>query len=369
MPALPPSGFKGRVLAVVSFSAALLLLLSMAMGSAFVRSVTLTDGEMSVTVRTTERTVGGMLERFPFGILEEDLVYPSEDTRLKNGMRVEITRSMRVNIVDNGMGYEVRVPSGTVRDALERYGKELDPDDIVEPSAESLLVQGMTVRITRVWIDRYIAEQDIPYTIRYEADDSLLRGVEKTTRDGVDGMTHREIEIVYHNGEEAERRVVSEEVAARPVDAVVRYGTKAPPPPPGAPQTTVSPPSGGSSSPPKNSAPSRPPKEPQRTEGKASGGSITVGGKKYSYTAVYSGKATAYTATGSNTASGKAPKRGMVAVDPSKIPLGTRLYVPGYGIAVAEDTGVYGMTVDLFMDTEDECVQWGIRNVQIYILK
>ena len=66
------------------------------------------------------------------------------------------------------------------------------------------------------------------------------------------------------------------------------------------------------------------------------------------------------------------PSVGPVAVDPSVIPLGTRLYIPGYGFGVAQDTGgsfISGNTVDLFMNTEAECRSWGIRSVKIYILK
>ena len=61
----------------------------------------------------------------------------------------------------------------------------------------------------------------------------------------------------------------------------------------------------------------------------------------------------------------------MIAVDPRVIPLGTRVYVEGYGYATAEDTGdryIKGNAIDLFMDTYDECVQWGLQRVKIYIL-
>ena len=58
----------------------------------------------------------------------------------------------------------------------------------------------------------------------------------------------------------------------------------------------------------------------------ASAGTLTVHG-------------TGYTHTGSRTATGTYPRRGTIAVDPDVIPLGTKLYVPGYGYGVAEDTG------------------------------
>ena len=62
---------------------------------------------------------------------------------------------------------------------------------------------------------------------------------------------------------------------------------------------------------------------------------------------------------------------GTIAVDPDVIPLGTRVYVSGYGFAVAEDTGgaINNYIIDLYMDTYEECIQWGRRQTTIYILE
>lgn len=80
--------------------------------------------------------------------------------------------------------------------------------------------------------------------------------------------------------------------------------------------------------------------------------------------------ATAYTHDGSLTASGTVPAVGEVAVDPLVIPLGTRLLVEGYGEATALDTGgaIKGNRLDVFLDTEQECENWGRRLVHVEIL-
>ena len=59
-----------------------------------------------------------------------------------------------------------------------------------------------------------------------------------------------------------------------------------------------------------------------------------------------------------------------IAVDPSVIPLGTKVYVEGYGYAIAADTGgaIKGNRVDLFFNTEAEASNWGVRNLDVYIL-
>ena len=80
-------------------------------------------------------------------------------------------------------------------------------------------------------------------------------------------------------------------------------------------------------------------------------------------------EATAYTWTGYRTATGTWPSRGTVAVDPEVIPLGTRLWIEGYGEAIAADTGgdIKGNRVDLYMESEDECWQFGRRPVEVVI--
>ncbi len=82
-------------------------------------------------------------------------------------------------------------------------------------------------------------------------------------------------------------------------------------------------------------------------------------------------EATAYTHTGNQTKTETWPRVGTVAVDPKFIKLGSRGYVPGYGPVIAEDTGgkVKGNIIDLFMETERECLIWGRRKVTVLWLK
>ena len=70
------------------------------------------------------------------------------------------------------------------------------------------------------------------------------------------------------------------------------------------------------------------------------------------------------------TATGMAARQGVVAVDPDVIPLGTRLYIPGYGLAVAADTGgaIVGSKIDLCMEDYTSAINFGRRDVQVYIL-
>ena len=71
-----------------------------------------------------------------------------------------------------------------------------------------------------------------------------------------------------------------------------------------------------------------------------------------------------------NTATGARAGYGVIAVDPRVIPLGTKLYIPGYGYGVAADTGgaIKGNKIDVCFDTVAECIAWGRRTVTITIL-
>jgi len=103
----------------------------------------------------------------------------------------------------------------------------------------------------------------------------------------------------------------------------------------------------------------------------------------FSYSRSYNMVATAYTAgpesTGKSpgmrgygiTASGMRVQPGVVAVDPRVIPLGTRLYVQGYGYSIAADTGsaIKGKRIDVYIKSLSEAYKWGRRTVAVYVLK
>lgn len=92
------------------------------------------------------------------------------------------------------------------------------------------------------------------------------------------------------------------------------------------------------------------------------------------YRDVYTMYASAYLPSdgGGNgiTATGMLAQHGVVAVDPNVIPLGTRLYIPGYGEAIAADTGgaIIGDAIDLCMESYDEAIQFGRRYVEVYVI-
>ncbi len=111
-----------------------------------------------------------------------------------------------------------------------------------------------------------------------------------------------------------------------------------------------------------------------KPKAKAKKASTTSSNKDYKTITV---KATAYTASCKScsgiTATGlnlkKNPNVKAISVDPKVIPLGTKVYVEGYGEAIAADTGgaVKGKKIDVFMSSKTKALNWGVKTVKIKI--
>ena len=74
------------------------------------------------------------------------------------------------------------------------------------------------------------------------------------------------------------------------------------------------------------------------------------------------------------TATGTRPMLGTIAVDPKRIPYGTMVYIEGYGIGIARDTGAAlrrydGVQIDVVMGSHDEAINWGVKHMTVYVLK
>ncbi len=284
------------------------------------------DGkEVNVVMRGG--TVAESLKKANIPLGERDIIEPSPDTKLTNDVTVRITRKLRINLVDAGEVSEQWVTPGNVGQALEKLKIAVNPGDQVAPEPGTAVKSGDTIEISR-YSDKYIEESiKVPFKLERRNDTSMEKGTTRVLRKGQDGLIQKTVKITYRNGKEINREVMGEKVVREPVAKVVAYGT-----------VTV--------------------KEVSR------GGQIR-------FDRALSMTATAYSHTGNNTASGIYPYRGAVAVDPTVIKLGTRLYVEGYGYAKALDIGsaIKGNRIDLFFDTEKEARKWGRRKVKVYVLE
>ena len=240
----------------------------------------------------------------------------------------------------------------------------------------------MTIEL--VHTETRIEEEDttVPYPVNYYEDPDLEPDAEIVLVAGQNGLTHVKSEVTYRNGKEVSRVIVQETVQTKPVTQLVIRGVDrtimeqpADPEPTEQSVSSGSTSSGGSSS----SGPSTSGGSRYDGSAKTSGNVImTSSGESYTYVDVMTCSATAYTCEGyvGHTYSGTLARVGAIAVDPTVIPLGTKMYVVSndgqyvYGYCVAEDIGggIKGNKIDLYFDTYAECWDFGVRMCTVYIL-
>ncbi len=183
--------------------------------------------------------------------------------------------------------------------------------------------------------------EEFNFSIVKRLNPMLEAGTINTVQEGVNGEKNVTYKVKYEKGVEVSREAVSEEIVKEPVDKIVEYGNK-------------------------NASKDAP---------------VNKGMLDYKY--VITCEATAYDLSAEEnggyagqTATGVPLDKGVIAVDPRVIPLGSRVYIEAldgswsYGYAVAADTGgaIKGNRVDLCYRTRYECIQFGRRKCRVYVL-
>lgn len=273
------------------------------------------------TVHTTTETVGELLAGEKLSLHPEDRVSPSLDERLRDGMAITIERSLPVRFEVDGRTLQARTLAKTVAEALGEAGLALVGQDRVEPDLSAPIRPAMTIRIARVREEIQVEFEAIPFVTMWVADPELEIDHTRLAQAGQEGVFKRHYRIRYENGQEIERILEDAWKEQEPVTKTLAYGTK----------IVV------------------------RTLDLADGTTIEYWRKMRvyttSYTAASCGKPRTHPRYG-YTRLGWWLTKGVVATDPTVIPLKTKLYVPGYGLARAGDTGgaVKGKFVDLGFD-------------------
>lgn len=286
----------------------------------------LSDGKQTQLV-IRGGTVADALKKARIAIGEKDIVAPPMETKIMGDISVKVTRMLRVTLTADGNTADYWVIPGTVGQTLEKLNVSLNSGDQVVPDPATTLKSGDAIEVIR-FSSRYITDSiKIPFKTERRDDHSMERGVTSIVQQGKDGLLQKTVKITLRNGKEVSREVVGEKILRQPVTKIVAVGTV-------------------------------------RTKTVSRGGTI-----KFSKSLRMD--SSAYSYTGRNTASGVYPYKGAVAVDPRVIPLGTRLYIEGYGYAKALDIGsaIKGNKIDLFFETQGQALRWGRRPVKVYILE
>jgi len=348
--------------------------------------ITLRHQSVESQAVTYADTVGEFLVQQGIFLMEGDELLPGEDTPLTDGMTVQVDQVMTIIVQYRGQQQRLALNRGTVADALDAVGIVLDEADQVDHDPDELLSDNMTIVVTTFDESVLTQVEPLPYAVVEVESDALYVGKKQLFREGQEGKLERIITVRYRDGLEISREVTSEKVTVRRYNEIVLVGTKPTPTP--TPKPTPSP-----SPTPKKTTKTTTKSTTKITTTKSSSTTKAKTSKAVSaqptvipeltvdYVKTLTCEITAYTHTGEQTAIGTWPRAtrtldnpGTVAVAPQTIPYHTLLYVPGYGYCVAEDTGGFRnerpYQIDLFMDTEEECNEWGRRrNKTVYIIQ
>ena len=258
--------------------------------------------------------------------------------------------SYQVYVQNGDKTYTLETDGCKAGEAVYALGLSTGNSFALDPPAQTVLEPGDTVRVLPCSTTDRVVTEEIPFKTKTVRDNKLFVGQTQTVTAGKPGVR----EIVYRDRYVGNKRVssviVSTHVTEKPVNEVRHVGTR------------------------KLKAVSKTPISNLRLP---DGFRLDENGTPASYQSYFDGVATAYYG-GGITATGVPAAVGYVAVDPKVIPYGTKLWITSldgeyvYGYAVAADTGGFAWggwaDVDLYMDTYDECVAFGKRDVRIYIL-
>lgn len=302
------------------------------------------------TVKTLSDNVEDALEKHGVDIGETDRLNVPAEKEIDDNDDIVVKRGKRVTIKAGDSECVVTVTKVNVRDALVEAGYIPGEHDMISANGDTL-ADGDTIELVSVSHTDETVTETIERGVEYVDDPSLPQGTERVVDEGQDGIKEIFHKVTYQDGEEASREAVSENVIVNARNKVIARGTAVPTPEPKTIFTS----------------------KPRQSD---DGGTING----YSYSRKITMTATAYSAApeenGGSTRSalGSPLSYGIVAVDPSVVPLGSKVYVTSpdgswtYGIASAEDTGgaIKGNKIDLCYP--DGSGGFGKRSCVVYVL-
>ncbi len=298
--------------------------------------VELVINEESTKIWTTSNSVQELLDTQAINVTEHDKIEPGLNASIKAHMKILVENAFQLTLNEGGEEKQIWTTSTTVADFLKQQEVTLNELDRIEPSVEAMVEANSVVTITRVEKVTDVVEESVDYAVVTKKDSNLKKGSEKVINKGSKGKIANHFEVIFENGKEVSRELIKTETVEKSKDRVVAVGTKVV-------------------------------KQPQVSRG--SGQVVTEYYVEATAYTAYCNGCSGITRSGINLRAN--PDMKVIAVDPSIIPLGTRVYVEGYGYAIAADTGsaIIDYKIDVFVPTKSEAYRWGKKRVKIQILK
>ncbi|MBI5231206.1 MAG: G5 domain-containing protein [Coriobacteriales bacterium] len=296
------------------------------------------DGR-STDLRTQARDVAGVLAELGVSTDSDDLVTPAPETRITPGMSVIVRHAVPVTVAMRGEMTQLSVIGKTVADALTAAGIDPSAHLAVTPTLTTPLEAGMTITAPDAFVRVEQQRRSLPFRTVVRNDPMRPIGQRAVVSKGERGTELRVWRVIVTGGKPGERMLTATSVVEPPKPRVVAVGTAG----------TIA-------------------QLVRVSRAQTASGTPPQGGRRIEMLC------TGYTAgeAGVNhtTATGDRVGHGIIATDPDVIPMGTRLYVPGYGYGVAADVGgaIDGNHLDLYFDSFDEMDAWGSRTLTVVVL-
>jgi 3D (Asp-Asp-Asp) domain-containing protein len=290
-----------------------------------------------VSFTTSEPTLGRALIAAGYALYAADRITPPLDTPVEGPLEVTIERATPVTLRADGQERITRTHQRTVGGLLAELELALGGQDYSVPGPAAPLSAGLDVRVVRVSVEERIEEEDVPFETVYVPDPDMELDQQREIEAGEPGVLERRIRVRREDGRVVSEAAAGEWIAQQPRARVIAYGTRV------VIRTTET--------------PSGPLQYWRVLHVLATSYSPSTAGDKQPGDPFFGLSAT-----------GAPVVRGIVATDPRVIPLGTHLYVPGYGTGQALDVGgaVKGFRIDLGYD-DAHLVLWNTW-VDVYLL-
>lgn len=323
---------KRKQVLLLAFTLCLAMFASAVVYASQVKEVKIDNNGKVICVKTMAKSVGELLTESGIELSSTDVVQPGLDSIPSPNALIVIKKAPAAEPVK-------MVKESTVKAVASAVG--------IKPAKKDIKPKNAILEAKAITKEKIITVKGkIPYKTESKENDNLLKGEKRVIKQGKLGLVVKQYKVTYRNGKEVSRKLLSAKVTVEPTTEVVQQGTR-------------------------------------RLL-------VTSRGETLRFKKVIEMKATAYynsySETGKKpgspgfgiTASGMKTKKGVVAVDPRVIPLGTRLYiesmqngVPSYGYSIAADTGgaIKGNKIDVFFPTRQEVMNWGVRKVKVYVLE
>jgi 3D (Asp-Asp-Asp) domain-containing protein len=237
-----------------------------------------------------------------------------------------VGETRNVTVLVDGQAIHFTTRDNFVGEALKSANIEVDNDDLLMPPAMATLMNDEVITIKRVHRETVEREVLVPYETKVLKNARMRFGSEVELRAGSPGIRREVVEIETIDGVVTKENTLSDAIAVKPIDRKIYLGT--------------------------------------RTTGS------TVSALRMEATAYTAGAESCWPSVDGLTAVMKQAGYGVAAVDPRVVQLGTRLYIEGYGFAVASDVGgaIKGNRIDLFMSDVGTARSFGRRSVNVYLL-